>query len=205
MVERFERAQQLYREGLFSESAELLRELIALKAEPVLYYNLARAYDSDGKLAEAIDSYLRFIELAPEVKDRGAIEKRIETLRRQLDERARLARGSREAKADQSAPAPAVDEGTAAVPWVLLAVGAATLIVGVVLGGLSVSRSSDAADATIHADASAALDEARDFALGANISFAAGGVIAAAGATWLVVDAASKPADKVGARVTWRF
>ena len=202
MVERFEQAQKLYREGRFAEAVEILRELIALKPEPVLYYNLARAYDGDGKWEEAIDSYRRFLELSPEVDDRGAIEKRIETLQAQLDDRQRLAREAEQKEAPPPAPA---DDEPPVVAWVLTAVGAATLIAGGVLGGLSLSHGSDADDATVHADAASSQASAEDFALGANISFVAGGAIAAAGAVWLIADAAGGSGDEVGARLTFRF
>jgi len=200
MVERFEQAQQLYREGRFAEAVDVLRELIAVKPEPVLYYNLARAYDGDGKLAEAIDAYRRFLELSPEVEDRGAIEKRIETLQGQLDERERAARES-----NKPAPPPPADKSTPVVPWILTAVGAATLIVGAVLGGMSLSAGAAADDATVHADAAEAQTNAEDFALGANINFVAGGALAAAGAIWLIVDATASPSEQVGARMSLRF
>ncbi|MCA9619864.1 MAG: tetratricopeptide repeat protein, partial [Myxococcales bacterium] len=128
MVERFDEAQALYREGRFGEAAAILHELIEVRPEPVLYYNLARAHDGNGELAEALTSYRRYLELAPEVADRGAIERRIATLEAQLAERERLA----EAPPPPPAPPPAPPPGDAlvAIPWALVGVGAATIIAG---------------------------------------------------------------------------
>ena len=97
--EKFQRAQDLYQQGKFGEAIALLQELRAIRKEPVLLYNLARAYEGQGDLEEALDAYTGYLEEAPDARDRGAIEKRIESIEQQL----------RELEEKEATPAPAPD------------------------------------------------------------------------------------------------
>lgn len=203
-AESRERAQQLfaesaahYKKGEFGRAIELLREAFELAAEPVLLYNLGRAYQGDGQLDQAIAAYERYLELDPDIADRGALEKRIATLRRQIDERQDLERQAREARAGEARAAqrPPADDGPSAIPWVVTAVGAAGVVVGVVLGALASGREEDAEADPIHQSATDSLDDARTLATAANVSFIAGGAVAAAGLIWGIVDVAQSGDD----------
>ncbi|HVY46216.1 MAG TPA: hypothetical protein VHB21_10070, partial [Minicystis sp.] len=89
-VELFRESAVRYREGRFREAAELLREAYAREPEPLLLYNLGRACEGMGDAACAIDAYKRYLRAAKAPPDRAAIEGRVATLERQVEEKRRL-------------------------------------------------------------------------------------------------------------------
>src|SRR4051794_18494552 len=93
----FQKSVESYREGRFQEAIDLLIEARALKPEPVLSYDLGRAYEAIGDLPHAEEAYARYLDENPAAQDRLAIEGRLVTLRRQIAE----------ANARQREPAPA--------------------------------------------------------------------------------------------------
>lgn len=173
---KFDRAEALYGEGRYDEAIALLLELVREHPDPILRYNLGRAYESAGQIEEAIDAYESYLVAAPEATDRESVERRIERLRERLP------------PPTPPEPVPPVVKPTAprpiVAPWVLAALGGAGLVAGATLGGLALARRKDAVDARIQADAAAHLDDARRFATGANVAFAVGGALAIAGLAW---------------------
>jgi tetratricopeptide (TPR) repeat protein len=157
----FDKSVMLYDSGRFAEAAALLEEAYATFPEPVLLYNLARAYQESGELAKSIDAYERFLAADPGVRDRGGIEQRIVTLREQL-------RAAERAKADAATPQPptkpietkaavapasasaphdqGASHGASLVPWIVAGVGAVALGTGAVLGVVANSRHESAKD-----------------------------------------------------------
>lgn len=205
-LELFEEALEHYRAGRFRQAADLLLRARELHAEPVLLYNLARAYEGLGELDNALDAYVRYLEEQPDAKDRGAIERRIETLREQIAERDRLAReraereqrAQREPGAQTSGPGPGeppAEQGLSAWPWVLAGAGVGVLAAGTALGVLSQRRRDEAGDDPVHRSAQRSFEQAEDFALAANVSFAVGGALVAAAATWITVELAGSDDD----------
>src|SRR3954471_13225447 len=81
----FEDSNKAYKSGKFEDAAELLRQAYGLYPEPLLLYNLGRAQEGLGDPQGAIDSYERYLKEAKQVDDRGAIERRIATLKAQID------------------------------------------------------------------------------------------------------------------------
>src|SRR5688500_2402216 len=65
----FDRASELYRAGRFSEAVALLLELQRIRPEPVLHYNLARAYEGLGRWQEATASYEAYLREDPTIVD----------------------------------------------------------------------------------------------------------------------------------------
>jgi tetratricopeptide (TPR) repeat protein len=188
-VELFDQSAAAYDAGQFARAAELLKEAYKLRPDPVLLYNLARAYEGMGALPDAVQAYADFLAADPTAKDRGAIEARIATLRAQIDEQSRLQReaADRERERHRETPHPS---GVSPIPWIVAGVGGAGLVTGAVFGALSIARHNAA-----NSDAQAYMDsdqsQARSFAAAANIAFIAGGVLAAAGITWGIVDLGS--------------
>lgn len=194
----FEESRGHYDAGRFDEAAALLEEAYRLQPEPILLYNMARAYEGAGRLEEAVDAYDRYLAGAGEVRDRGAIERRVQTLREQLARQRELeARASDAAApaetvaAPEVAPAPPPAGGVDPVPWVITAIGVAGLGVGVVLGVLSQGAHDEAVTEPEHRRAVELQQSAYDLATGANAAFVAGGVIALAGLVWGLVSIAS--------------
>ncbi|MCA9618768.1 MAG: tetratricopeptide repeat protein [Myxococcales bacterium] len=199
----FQKSAVHYREGRFDEAVALLREAYDLVGEPVLLYNLARAYEGKGDRQEAIEAYRRYLALSDEakaeVKDRGAIEQRIQTLEAQLAEREALAR-EREAADERAAKASAEEAKARAAardrepttaspyPWIVVGVGGATLVVSGVLAGVAKSREAAAKDDPEHRSASETLAAAETFATGTNVTLAVGGAVLVAGLAWGIAD-----------------
>ena len=185
-LDLFEQAERVYAAGDVERAVALLVEARALYPEPVLLYNLARAYETLGRLPDALDAYDRYLREAPDAPDRGAIVARIAAIRQQLAERARLERERSRTSADG---------GPGALPWVVASTGVAAIGAGVTFGLLAQGARGDAAADPIHASSVETFEQGQTWATVANVLFAAGGVLAAAGVTWIVVAAVSSDDD----------
>ena len=191
-LDLFEQSARAYREGRFQDAIDLLLEARRVKPEPVLLYNLGRAYEALGKQTEAADAYAGYIAEDPRAADRRAIEGRIATLRAQAEQLDK-AKSPPSAPPEERRPAPEAPEPEperpTVVPWVITGVGVAGLGAGVVLAIVAGGRHDDAVREPSQAAAQDKQDQARTFATGATVAFVAGGVCTAAGLTWLGVRA----------------
>jgi tetratricopeptide (TPR) repeat protein len=186
-AELFHESAGHYRAGRFDRAIALLEEAHRLSGAPVLLFNLAKAYEGKGDQETAIRFYERYLAEAEDVPDRGALERKIATLRAQIAKNRELQRNveaerRRAEEAEREKPSPS------AVPWVLAGAGFAGLAVGVVLGVLAKDKEDEVEAEPVQLDADALLDEAERLAIGANVAFAVGGALALAGATWGIVD-----------------
>lgn len=167
-VDTRERAWQLYREsseayrrGEFRRAIALLEEAYSKSPEPVLLYNIARSHESLGELESAIEKYTRYLAAAPDVRDRGALELHVETLRDELATRTRLARErDREKERAQLARARAESTEKRTLPLVLGGVGAALLATSGVSFALFRAAEGDARTAASQAEAAREYDKA---------------------------------------------
>jgi tetratricopeptide (TPR) repeat protein len=195
-VALLDQSAEQYREGHFAEAADLLREAYEIEPAPVLLYNLARALEGLGDLPGAVEAYEGYIEGDPDADDRGAIEARLETLRRQMEalDRVEDPPDDPEPPPDPIAePDPPLEEeeppsGASPIPWTIAGVGGAGVIAGVVLGVLAQLRHDDAIAAPIQTERVALAGEADDLAFGANLAFAIGGGLLLVGIVWGVLD-----------------
>lgn len=216
-LDLFEQAETLYDEGRLDEAVELLLEARTLHPEPVLLYNLARAYEGLGQLEEAHDAYSSFLEENPDASDRGAIERRVETIREQIAERERLAteleqRDALEANAvDEVNDINAMDERSSTVepprivwPWVLMSVGLTTAAVGGVFGVLALTERQESDAAAVHLNAVEAFERAETFAIVFDVVVVIGAVIAAAGLSWALVARRRARSTGEGDLAFWR-
>jgi tetratricopeptide (TPR) repeat protein len=196
-----------YRKGDFKTTIVQLKEAYALDPQPVLVYNLARAYEGVGDTDAAIDAYSHYLELDPKAPDRGAIEQRIATLRRERDERIALqkqsdadrraaqeqaARAAREKKASDAQPAQKPHRRSA-WPYVVGGVGLAGIAAGGVVGLMAVSEHTTARDDRVQQTASDDQKKAQTYATVSTVAFIGGGVLLAVGATWWILDTDTKP------------
>lgn len=181
-LELFEQSAQAYRDGRFQEAVDRLVEARRFKAEPVLLYNLGRAYEALGKPRDAADAYTKYLEEEPEASDRKAIEGRIATLRGQANELAA-------ARRDPAVQGRDNDDGLTAVPWIVIGVGAASLASGAVLGILANGKHDDAVSEPVQASAVEKQDDAEGLARAATVTLIAGAVISAVGLAWLGIRA----------------
>lgn len=203
-LDLFEQGAKAYREGRFQDAVDLLLEARKLKSEPVLLYDLGRAYEALGKPVEAADAYEQYLREDPRAADRRAIEGRIATLRGQAAEleRARAAQAPSRASSPsdgawsvEPARPEKEPESPSVVPWVVVGTGLAVLGGGLVVGAVASSKH-DAAVAEARQAAAADLQSsAETLATASTITIVAGGVITAAGLAWLGVRAfAATPA-----------
>jgi tetratricopeptide (TPR) repeat protein len=190
-----------YEEGRFQDAVDLLLEAYSRQQEPVILFNLARAYEGLGDLQKAVDAYTRYLDRAPDASDRRSIEQRIATLSKQIDDRKALeqqrdeerARAEHARQAAEEAQKRAAREeearrGAGPWPWIVAGTGLAGVGVGVALGAVSHGRYEDAVSDVYKGPAQSDYSAAQTYATGANVAFVAGGVLAAAGVAWLLVD-----------------
>jgi tetratricopeptide (TPR) repeat protein len=219
-------AKAAFDRGAFRDAAELLKQAYALKPSAALLYNLGRAYQQAGERASAVDAYQAYLASESHPADEGAVRKTVEQLldenRREADLRARA---EEEAKSKRDAELAAeearrasrvavenVRKSRGAIPWAIAGVGAAAVVAAAVFGGLALSQHSSAANDPVASSAQAKQDQAKSFAIVANVGFAAGGVIAIAGILWGIFDLRATRASRLhltlgvtGANLAVRF
>jgi tetratricopeptide (TPR) repeat protein len=195
----FEESKVAYREGRFDDAVSLLTEAHQLFPEPVLLYNLGRALEGAGEYARAVEAYDEYLEIAGDIPDRGAIEGRVVTLRREIATRARLER--LESTRRPPRPPPRERERASAVPWIVAAVGGAGIAVGGVFGVLALSSHDDAESAPSQAETETLQADAEDRALIANVAFAAGGAVLAIGVVWGLVDVLTLDSESIAVAI----
>lgn len=176
-----------YREGRFREAVELLKRAYDLKPEPVIQYNIGRAYERLGERDNAIAAYRAYLAAAPNAPDRSAVEAKIAAL---VQENAK--REATPPEVQITAPVVQRAETPRALsrtPWLIAGLGVAGVGTGAVFGALMISRRDDANDpSTSGRDTLVANAAARRYSIAANIAFVTGSVIAAGGITWGIVD-----------------
>lgn len=201
----FEKSDKAYKAGKFEEAVKLLQEAHTLYPEPILLYNLGRAQEGMGDIEGAIASYERYLEDGKQISDRGAIERRVETLKAQLanqdSEAQRLAEEEARRKQAEQARQRAEEERRRAEqqrvedarspldkygPWITISAGAALLGTGFIFGGIASSTHDDAVAAPIQRDALELQDSAERSATIANVLFVVGGLTLAGGIGWKV-------------------
>ncbi|MGE0788186.1 MAG: tetratricopeptide repeat protein [Sandaracinaceae bacterium] len=190
------RSREHYNAGRFVTAADILDEAYAIYPEPTLLFNAARAYEGAGRLDEAIARYERYLAEATDIEDRGAIERRLTTLREQRDRM----------NEEPDPPAPEEEEEPAEgrsldpAPWIVGGIGALALAAGGVLGLVATDAYGQAQNATTHRDGTDLERQANDLALGANIVFIVGGAVLLAGVIWLIIDLAGSGSRSDAAR-----
>jgi tetratricopeptide (TPR) repeat protein len=202
----FQQSVDSYRKGDFRTTIAQLNEAYALDPQPVLLYNLARAYEGVGDGDSAIDAYQRYLALDPKTRDRGAIEQKIATLQRERDERialqkqsdadrqaaeAQAAEAAKQKKSNAAAPPPQKPHRRSAWPYVVGGVGVAGLASGAVFGLLATSEHSTATKDAVQQTASDDQKKAQTYATVSSVTLIGGGVLLAVGATWWILDGSS--------------
>ncbi len=185
----FEQGKKSFREGRFQDAVHLLKEVYRLKCAPEPLYNLGRAYDNLGELGAAIGAFEAYLRASPNAEDRGAVEERIGTLKRQLAEREKLKREREEAEKRQNDQARR-ERRPSAAPWIVAGTGGAVVLAGGVFGlfSLNLHNQANSPVETGQQEAIDKNDRAKTFANVANVGYVAGGVIAAVGIVWGIVD-----------------
>jgi|GEM_PF-2121525 len=210
VVELDAQANAAYQAGAFESAAKMFAELYERTDDPNYLYNLSVCHDRAGALQDALDALDRYAAESPDhdedavaAKRRG-LEIRIETEQREA------------AAEDDAAPEVPQDSAVAAVPppsneddrpmgrskpldiagGVALGLGVTGLGIGIGFGIASNNNKDDVEANCVPGDGGLlcsdaerkANDNAKAFALGADISIIAGAAFTVAGATLLIVN-----------------
>jgi len=163
----------------------------------LLLHNLGRALESTGDEEGAVDAYERYLEAMPDADNRAHVEGRLTSLRAEISEDA--ARQQTTAEDGALSEGPERDDpssgGVSAGPFIIGGIGVATLVAGTVTGVLALGKQSEARDEPVQERAQELLDEGETLAMVTNIFLVAGGVLVAAGVTWLVIELAGDDED----------
>jgi tetratricopeptide (TPR) repeat protein len=190
-VELFEESERSYREGRFDRAVALLERAYSIDADPILLYNMARAYERMGDAEGALGAYRRYLERAPDAADREAVERRVAELE--------AAQAPDRPVVEEPPPpaAPAPDEAPARPerlgvrtflgPLIVSGAGLLTIGAGLVLGGLSTSAHEDAVDDPDFLSAWDSQQTAERLALSANVVLAIGAAMIVGAAVWAIV------------------
>jgi tetratricopeptide (TPR) repeat protein len=203
-LELFEQSSKLYDQGDFAGAIALLDQAYAAFPEPVILYNLGRTHEGLGNDEAAISAYEKYLAAQPDAKDRGAIARRVQTLRERSDERHHAAARAKQPCAPLPSPAIASNQAKRedaglrppyprALPWVITGVGALGLSGGAALWFLAKARHDQAQNDADVGSAQNDQNEARSLAQGASVALVIGGVLTAAGAAWGIVTLLPSP------------
>ncbi len=189
-AELFKKSVEAYRRGDFKEAIELLNEAYSIDPQPVLLYNLARAYDGAGDLDNAIATYERYLREEPNAPDKGAIEGKLTTLKKQRDEREAAKQKKEEPKPPPppERPPPPPPRERSVLPYVVAGAGVVGIGAGAVLGIMATGKNDDASAEPVQQKSMDLKDSADGLATGSTVMFIVGGLLVAAGATWWVLD-----------------
>lgn len=207
----FEDSDKAYKSGKFETAVDLLRKAYRLYPEPILLYNLGRAQEGLGDMKGAVESYERYLKTAKEISDRGAIERRVATLKAQLDaqsteeeerrrreeeDRRKAEEDRRRREEEDRRRAAAVDDRTPLQiygPWATMGAGGAILGTGIVFGILASAKHDDAVAAAVQRDAVELQRGAEQYATVANVLFVLGGLAAIGGGVWEYFEWKARP------------
>jgi tetratricopeptide (TPR) repeat protein len=127
--------------GDYDSAVREFRAAYELSRRPVLLFNIYMAYERLGNLTEAVSYLERYLEEAPEVENRAALEIRLGRLRE------RAARGETSMPPmDEAPPAPARGPDLMAPAIVSLAAGGAGLLAFAIFGPLALTEDADLAN-----------------------------------------------------------
>ena len=221
----FEKSDKAYKAGKFEDAVKLLEQAYALYPEPTLLYNLGRAQEGMGDVPGAIASYEKYLADAKQITDRGAIERRVETLKaqeaqkdteakrladeearrkqaeqdRQIAERDRQLAEDAHVRAQREAKANERSPVATYGPWIAVGTGTALLATGFVFGARASSTHDDAVASPVQRDALELQHSAERSATIANVLFVVGGLTMAGGIGWKIFQWGT---DDDGAQVT---
>ncbi len=187
----FQAGQDAFSDGRFEEALASWREAYALTEHPELLYNIATSLDRLGRLEDAAAGYRAFLSAMPRAANRNYVERRIQVIQAQLDARA-AEEAAREADPPADPTPPAREEPSRAGPAILLGVGGAALVAGVVTAILANeqygSLEAQCPGGACSAEQAGDIDTLTALTVSTDVLFGVALVAAAAGVLWWVLD-----------------
>lgn len=216
-----ERAVELFEAGRYEEAIDIFQTLYDRGGSPNFLYNIARIYEDDGKLAEALDYYERFVHArGAGLEERKLASERAAALRQILE-------SSGEKQADEPAPTtpepepqpqprtetqplddtPPDDERTtsrlAIAGYTVLGLGAVTVGAGGIVAALALSDDRSLTSGPVRDDAPDLQEKGARKALTADILFGVGGVLVVSGIAMVVADVVKKRRNTTASKRRW--
>jgi len=214
--ELFENGARLYDEGLYEDAIAAWKMAHDLSEKPLLLFNIANALERIGKYQEALDHLNRYRALAPS-SERETLERRMRNIERRIEEEKANApdpiqAASKPVEVTSTSKSTTSSGGPHPAGIGLVIGGAVGLGLGGVFGGLALRERASATalcvqvadgDPLCPSTAKVHLDADRNYSLGGDIAFIAGGAALGAGIIVLIVDATS--AESTAVRLTPSF
>ncbi len=162
-------------EGRFEEALQFFERSYALSGRPELLYNIGMVHDRLRHDEEAISSFRRFLQEAPDVQNRAEVERRIAVLQDAVQS------GDAEGEGEE--------EGIDLGGLILSSAGGAVLVAGVVMVAIAaadVSSVENAADGSSWSSVSGAYDRSQPLSIAGIAAIAAGAIAAGIGVVLLL-------------------
>jgi tetratricopeptide (TPR) repeat protein len=214
----YQRGKDAFQARDFDGARAAFERAYMLDPSPVLLYNLGRACEESGDAEKAVEYFQMYLDRTADTPDRGDVERRVRVML------AILAKTRPEAVPDSDRPPPEPEPSPAPEPappppparapgppphtalwpagWATLGAGVVAAGVGIGFGVASTSAEEDHKAATTGAEKKRTADDAESAATMANVMYATGGVLVAAGVTMLIIDARREPTGHPTAAVT---
>jgi tetratricopeptide (TPR) repeat protein len=87
--EYFEQARRLYDVGKYQEAIEAYQKAYLNVEDPVFLYNIAQSHRLNNQPEDAIRFYKNYLRRSPEAANRGEVEKKMEDLQKEIDDKAK--------------------------------------------------------------------------------------------------------------------
>jgi tetratricopeptide (TPR) repeat protein len=152
----FQAGQVAYDEGDYAKAVDAFKDAYKRDcSKTVLLVFIAKAYETKGDKAEAINALETYLKRAPNAADAETIKRRIENLKAQLAAQptatatttttatATATATAPTATATSTAPPPP-ERAHSAGPWILVGAGGAAVVTGAILLGVGLSKRSQA-------------------------------------------------------------
>ena len=181
--ELYENGAMLYEEGEYEQAIIAWEAAHELSQEPLLYYNIANAYERLGQYDEAIDALAQYRAFAPS-EEREALDRRLRNMEERRSETPRVTTPAKPTKQPSDANL---------TPVALVGVGVAGLGTATAMGlrSRTASRQLNAlcVEGICPSDAAPVLQTEKRSALAADIGLVVGAVALGTGtALWLIED-----------------
>jgi len=198
--------EELYNQSDYRAALEQIEKSYRLSGRPPLLHNIARCHESLGEHEKAIQYYEEYLKSS--LRDDSTVRARIRNLRSLLEQRAtrppveqqRAVNAPQEVPRSESRPG---DGGTRWMPltgWSLVAVGGALLATGIALGVLASSKATEFEEANRdqkdYSQYKEVEQQGQRCEKASIATLVIGGVSAAGGALFLILDRGARQAEK---------
>jgi hypothetical protein len=107
MKQLYERATRAYDVGKYNEAIEEYQKAYEIGGDPPMLYNIAQAYRLNDQPTEALRFYRRYLQRAPNARNREDVERKIAELEKSVEDHRKAAAAAAPPPVPTPAPAPA--------------------------------------------------------------------------------------------------